>query len=31
MTPYLMTKKGESERKSSEEENKHMGSNSEVT
>lgn len=29
MTPYLMTKKGE--RKSSEEEHKHMGSNSEVT
>lgn len=29
MTPYLMTKNGE--RKSSEEENKHMGSNSEVT
>lgn len=29
MTPYLMSKRGE--RKSSEEENKHMGSNSEVT
>lgn len=29
MTPYSMTKRGE--RKSSEEENKHMGSNSEVT
>lgn len=29
MIPYLMTKRGE--RKSSEEENKHMGSNSEIT
>lgn len=29
MTPYLMTKRGE--RKSSEEENKHMGSNNEIT
>lgn len=29
MIPYLMTKRGE--RKSSEEENKHMGSNIEIT